>query len=123
MLERRNFIKNNLSKFVPTVISSLISEYDYYVNSKCELDLKGHSGLVYYCNLLPNERKNCLVSASTDGTIKIWNTLTGICELTIDAKLAGAWCNILPDGRIIILLEKYTINLYIHYNPTRRSIC
>jgi WD40 repeat protein len=66
MFERRNFIKNNLDAFIPTVITNLISEYDYHVNGKCELTLEGHTDRIEYCNFLSNGRELRLISASED---------------------------------------------------------
>jgi len=40
MVERRKFIKNYLNEFIPSVISTIISEYDYTLIEKCELTLE-----------------------------------------------------------------------------------
>jgi WD40 repeat protein len=85
MLERRKFIKSHLSEFIPAVISNLISEYDYQLAGKCDLTLEGHTDSVTCCAVLSNGLSERLVSGSTDGTLRIWNTITGKCETTIEA--------------------------------------
>src|SRR5579863_7756921 len=102
MLERRKYIRTYLNSFIPIVISNLISEYDYYVNGKCEITLEGHFNAIYCCNFLSYDREFRIVSVSNDNSIKIWNIQTGKCELTIENVLV-VWeaCFILPDRRII----------------------
>ena len=47
--------------------------------SKCDLTLRGHSGPIL--SLCPTWHPHQLISTSTDGTLRVWNTQTGTCEL------------------------------------------
>jgi WD40 repeat protein len=49
--------------------------------------------------VLPDER---IVSGSWDYTLKIWNILTGKCDITLRGHTNMVYCvAILPDGRIV----------------------
>jgi WD40 repeat protein len=106
MLERRKFIKNYLNKFIPNVISNLISEYDYYFVGKCKLELKEHKNQINCCIALPDDPSDCsieraerIITGSYDNTIKIWNIQTGKCEVSVVAHLSGGvtCCALLSD--------------------------
>jgi WD40 repeat protein len=121
MLERKKFIKNYLSEFVPNVIVNLINEYDYHLVGKCDSTLENRSSVYHSlfnrvypttCISMPDDSSSCcfperterLVSGYSDGTLKIWNVQTGKCDLSLKASSEQIeTCFILPDGRIGIL--------------------
>ena len=66
----------------------------------CECTLKGHTDLISCFTVLLDGR---LVSGSNDGTIRIWNTTTGNCDLVSDLDQAAdvvTSLTVLPDGRL-----------------------
>jgi WD40 repeat protein len=126
MSKRKQFIRDKLNKFVPTVIANIINEYES-LSGKCEITLEGHTKTVYKCVVLPNSCSDTssdntsyrIISGSTDGLLKIWNVQTGTssrgarssgqqrilevkCEMTLDnCSDSINFFDILPDGRII----------------------
>lgn len=56
------------------------------ITKKCELTLRGHSGAVQCCNILPDNR---IISGSTDYTLKVWNIKTDLSQYTCDLTLKG----------------------------------
>jgi WD40 repeat protein len=75
------------------------------LTGKCELILTGHTNSIFCCAILPDER---IVSGSYDGILKIWNSQTGNCELSLKGDFEDGWyskginfCSVLPDGRLI----------------------
>ena len=50
-------------------------------SGKCEQTLTGHSGWVSGCAWSPDNRS--VVSAGDDGTVKIWDAVTGKCLVTL----------------------------------------
>ena len=51
--------------------------------------LNGHTGLVLCVSVLPDGR---IISGSTDTTLKIWNTNTGMCDVTLIGHSAWIRC-------------------------------
>jgi len=153
MVERRKLITESLTEFIPTVISNLISEYDYHLVGKCDIALKNHFNSISCCSVLSNGKiitgtycgiiqiwntqtihlenhksKKCngcefynlightssvscfselsdgkIVSGSTDGTCKIWNTQTKKCELTLGKYFDWMiYCCVLFGGYIVV---------------------
>ena len=73
-----------------------ISNIHYDGQIKNEFSFKGHTDWVRCCAKVPNCDK--IVSGSYDRTLKIWNTKTEKCELTLTGHTAGVLCcAILPD--------------------------
>lgn len=128
MLERRKFIKKYLSDIIPfgllrlpIVISNLVSEYDYQLTGKCDLTLEGHTGSVTCCSVLSDGPSSCfakraerLISGSNDGFLKVWNVITGKCEITIDAHdPAITLCYVLSDDRVVsCAIGEYSIKVW-----------
>jgi WD40 repeat protein len=83
MMERRKFIKDYLSNFIPFVISNLIGDYDYEFAGKCEFTLEGHTYWIYTCNILSNGKDFRLITSSFDSTLKIWNLQKRNCDITL----------------------------------------
>jgi WD40 repeat protein len=61
--------------------------------------LQGHSHYIACVAVLPDDR---IVSGSYDNTIKVWNSTTGACELTLFGHSSYVYClAVLPDGRLV----------------------
>lgn len=99
-------LPSDLIKFI-----ALYAEYKF--KGECELLLKGHTGFIAVITILPDGR---IASGSGDGTIKIWNTTTRECTLTLqvsedkscrltafpNALLPWVSClTVLSDGRLV----------------------
>jgi WD40 repeat protein len=74
---------------------------------KSALVLKGHTGEVYDLAYSPNGQR--LVSASLDGTARIWDALTGRELVQSIGFNSGEWISITPDGHYAasILGDRY----------------
>lgn len=75
--------------------------------------LEGHSNGVRALEVLPDGR---LASGSYDGTIKLWNPVSGACDVTLEGD--PSWVimlAVLPDGRLVSGSSDGTIKLW---NPT-----
>lgn len=69
--------------------------------------LQGHRGNILRLCSLSDGR---IASASMDSTIRIWNTITGICDRQLD--LSGVWVTYmiqLKDGRLVAALNDESI--------------
>jgi WD40 repeat protein len=106
IIKRRISIEKHLTNFFPNVVSKLISDYDYYLEGKA-YNFKGHTSLIMCLAILPDER---IVSGSFDNTIKVWNTNTGLCDITLTGHSQCVKCiavvflkqkseNNYPDGQ------------------------
>ncbi|HEY1699853.1 MAG TPA: pentapeptide repeat-containing protein, partial [Trebonia sp.] len=61
--------------------------------------LRGHGDRVYAVAYAPGDRDRVLVTASSDGTLRLWDTATGACTGVIDVPEPGPWpVTISPDG-------------------------
>ncbi|KAM3127471.1 hypothetical protein pb186bvf_020451 [Paramecium bursaria] len=60
-----------------------------------------------------------LVSASLDGTIRLWDTSTGICEIIFNIGFPINKMNVLPEKEIQLL---YTKNTIVQLDPQRQNI-
>jgi len=126
MLKRKNCIKEYLNEFIPSVISNLVCEYDYYyLEGKCELTLQGHRKTITCCTILTDDHLGCsawqaerverIVSGSADKTLRIWNIETGKCELILEGHTSYVrCCAILLDKRIISAMIVPIIHLRWH---------
>jgi len=96
LMEKRkaNIINNSI---FPKDIAKIINDYDYHLEGKSYTFI-GHRKSVNCIAVLPDGR---IVSGSGYQTIKIWNLLTGRCDITL--KVTDYWVTsiaVLLDGRI-----------------------
>jgi hypothetical protein len=64
-------------------------------------DLVGHAGWVTACAVTPDGRQ--VVSASLDGTLKVWDLATGRAEATLEGHADSVTaCAVTPDGRRVV---------------------
>src|SRR5579863_9886525 len=75
--KRRKNIVNYLDEFLLKDISSIVSEYDYYIEGK-SYTFVGHSDTITSIILLPDSR---IVTGSHDSTLRIWNPFSGDCDM------------------------------------------
>jgi WD40 repeat protein len=85
MLDRKKFIKHCLNTFIPSEISNLINEYDYYIVGNCELSIQAEShDNILCCAILSEGKELRLVSGTSQHTLKIWsvdlNNMSYKCE-------------------------------------------
>ena len=60
----------------------------------------GHTARVAGIAYSPDGR--LLASGSEDGTVKLWDTATGLCIATLDGHCRGVWCIAFsPDGKLV----------------------
>ncbi|HEX7841792.1 MAG TPA: WD40 repeat domain-containing protein [Kofleriaceae bacterium] len=63
--------------------------------------LVGHDGFVTACSVSPNGR--CVVSASSDKTLKVWDLESGRALVTLEGHASAVTaCAVAPDGRRVI---------------------
>ncbi|CAD5120477.1 unnamed protein product [Dimorphilus gyrociliatus] len=62
------------------------------------LVLKGHDDHVITCLEYSGDR---IVSGSDDNTLKVWNSKTGMCVLTLQGHTGGVWCSQIMDNKLI----------------------
>jgi WD40 repeat protein len=74
--------------------------------------LKGHTGAVLSCALSPDGKR--VVTASADGTARLWDAATGALLSTLEGHTDGVWsCAFSPDGtRIATASEDTTARLW-----------
>jgi len=108
IIERRKRITHHLIVFLPSDISKLISEYDYELEGTA-YTLTGHTDEIFCLALLPDGR---IVSGADDNTIKIWNSYTGICDITFTTETYVRYIDILHDGRIVAAMGQGTITIW-----------
>jgi WD40 repeat protein len=61
------------------------------------LDLAGHQGMVWKVSYTPDGSR--LVTASSDGTVRFWDTRTGVCRGSFDWRAGKVRCvAVSPDG-------------------------
>jgi WD40 repeat protein len=74
------------------------------------MKLSGHEGYVYTIAILPDGR---IVSGSEDRTIRIWNSSTGDCEMSLCGHNSYVKAiAVLPDGRIVSGSVDKTIRIW-----------
>ena len=81
---------------------------EVYGEMPASVVLTGHRKRLLDCAISPDRR--FLVSASVDGTVGIWDPVTGDCTHTIRLK-AGGPCVVIPDGTIAVAAVE-TISLF-----------
>src|SRR5579863_4241359 len=103
IIKRRINIATYCNKLFPSVISKLISEYDYHLEGN-SYTLTGHSGPVTCLAMLSDGKTFRLVSGSSDKTIKIWNRDFSKCDLTLRGHTDEVSCMAIlsnEPGRIV----------------------
>src|SRR5438552_247286 len=108
---RRKNISLYLDTFFPNVITQIIKRYDYYFEGKSLTFVEkfddAYFNTIEYIARLPNGK---IVTAASD--IRIWNPLTGNCELKYINNNKVYHITITNDGRIVGALENGTIRIW-----------
>jgi WD40 repeat protein len=71
---------------------------EYIDSGQCELNIVGHFNSYGICVIQLMDGRLC--NGSDDDTIKVWNKVSGVCEVSIDAETSVYCIAQLRDGRI-----------------------
>lgn len=73
------------------VVSSLLQDYQgFVVPNRCRMTLRGHAQNVK-CVRFVGENGRKLVSGSSDGTVRLWDTETGACDAVLEGHGSRVW--------------------------------
>jgi hypothetical protein len=88
---------------------------------QCVLTLEGHSGEVRSACFSPDGAK--IVSASGDGTVRVWNAATGECELTLEEHRGAVRSACFsPDGaKIVSASDDHTVRVWNALTPEQAA--
>jgi WD40 repeat protein len=72
--------------------------------SACQQILEGHEKSIQSLCFTPDG--SCLVSSSSDGTLRFWQTESGACEQVVQVQVQHSWpwlvSTLSPDGRVLV---------------------
>ncbi|OHU84335.1 MULTISPECIES: pentapeptide repeat-containing protein [Pseudoalteromonas] len=84
----------------PTIINKQKHLHTLHAQVTQKIELSGHSGAVLACAVLGDGIT--VVSASADGTLRLWNSQTGECLKVLQGHQSSVTaCTVLGDGRTI----------------------